>query len=447
MSETKSQNGEDFGEDGDQQVKLPYFWQLIENGGPNVEEQVLEALKSSKIGNEGEEEEEEEEGEDGAANIEKVPTFSNALKEVHPILNQTLLLWATQEGFVSIVELLTSKAQEANIIRDLIQVDETQLKIFEKWEQERERIRLLEEKLRLKAENPNAEEEEEEEQPEEEEGEDKVDFPTKVSREFGKESEPQGEEEPVLIPYEIKKVLEIGELGLYNGTYRPVSEEQLQAEEMEDEENRPLHTYKFIREGSGQTLYVNGDIYVGEYLNGEKNGVGTYIFASKVPKKVVKEDEDEEEEKKVDEPEPIAKYLSWYSGQWKDGKKEGSGIFFYPDGSRYVGEFLDNQRHGKGTYIYRSGDSFIGNWKNGIKDGEGVYKFANDKSQYNGVFNSGIFTTGQWRFANGTVYEGQYDNTGKPQGKGTFTFDSFGVHESGVFKDGRWYASGKIVSI
>ena len=40
---------------------------------------------------------------------------------------------------------------------------------------------------------------------------------------------------------------------------------------------------------------------------------------------------------------------SRYEGNWKKGKKEGSGKETFKNGSTFEGEFKDNQRHGQGT--------------------------------------------------------------------------------------------------
>ena len=37
-----------------------------------------------------------------------------------------------------------------------------------------------------------------------------------------------------------------------------------------------------------------------------------------------------------------------YVGEFKDGKRNGNGIFNSPDGSKYVGEFQDGKKHGQG---------------------------------------------------------------------------------------------------
>ena len=46
---------------------------------------------------------------------------------------------------------------------------------------------------------------------------------------------------------------------------------------------------------------------------------------------------------------------SSYTGEWKDSKKNGSGVFTWPDGRRYEGGYINDMRDGYGTYYWTSG--------------------------------------------------------------------------------------------
>jgi hypothetical protein len=45
----------------------------------------------------------------------------------------------------------------------------------------------------------------------------------------------------------------------------------------------------------------------------------------------------------------------------------------YDSGDRYNGEFKNGLKEGKGIYSYKNGDKYDGEWKNGVKDGSCVY--------------------------------------------------------------------------
>ena len=77
-------------------------------------------------------------------------------------------------------------------------------------------------------------------------------------------------------------------------------------------------------------------IYEGEYKNGKRNGQGTYYYDSG------------------------EKYI----GEWKDGLREGKGIFYWEDGTYWEGNFTNNEMNGKGNY-FDGEDSFPAEYRNG----------------------------------------------------------------------------------
>lgn len=67
---------------------------------------------------------------------------------------------------------------------------------------------------------------------------------------------------------------------------------------------------------------------------------------------------------------------SSYSGEWKDGKIEGRGVFLWVNGDRFEGEWKEDLQNGQGTFASADGSVYYGGWKNGLKDGDGVYRPA-----------------------------------------------------------------------
>ena len=118
-------------------------------------------------------------------------------------------------------------------------------------------------------------------------------------------------------------------------------EEYYEEEEEEEGENpNPLGVYEGDRnpetkkrEGKGKNTFVNGDVYEGEYVNGARQGAGTYTFK---------------------------KGKATYTGQYRDNKKEGNGKFTYPDGGEYTGTWIADKRQGQGLYKYPNGDTYEG---------------------------------------------------------------------------------------
>lgn len=68
-----------------------------------------------------------------------------------------------------------------------------------------------------------------------------------------------------------------------------------------------------------------------------------------------------------------------YTGDWKNDKKEGYGIYVWDDGQKYEGYWKNNLRHGNGTVIFENGESLTGRWTNGSLNGIAVKKSADGK--------------------------------------------------------------------
>ena len=70
-----------------------------------------------------------------------------------------------------------------------------------------------------------------------------------------------------------------------------------------------------------------------------------------------------------------------YVGQIMDGERCGKGTYYFSNGERYEGFFRNNNRHGVGTYFYTNGDFERGSFENGKKNGPFIYTFANGKKE------------------------------------------------------------------
>ena len=97
--------------------------------------------------------------------------------------------------------------------------------------------------------------------------------------------------------------------------------------------------------GSGAYKYSNGNVYNGEWKDGERNGSGDYKNSDG----------------------------GVYTGQWKDDYKNGQGTFKDSDGTVYTGQFKESSYNGQGTYTNINGVKFSGNWVNDKLEGKGPY--------------------------------------------------------------------------
>lgn len=70
-----------------------------------------------------------------------------------------------------------------------------------------------------------------------------------------------------------------------------------------------------------------------------------------------------------------------YVGQVMDGERCGKGTYYFANGERYEGFFRNNNRHGVGTYFYTNGDFERGSFENGKKNGPFIYTFSSGKKE------------------------------------------------------------------
>lgn len=97
------------------------------------------------------------------------------------------------------------------------------------------------------------------------------------------------------------------------------------------------------------------DRYEGEYLNGDRHGFGTYIYANG----------------------------NKYSGEYKNDRPNGRGTMTFSSGDKYIGEVKNGKRHGKGTYFYADGERLTGTWNdNEYVDAKNYRKVENENSNF-----------------------------------------------------------------
>ena len=105
-----------------------------------------------------------------------------------------------------------------------------------------------------------------------------------------------------------------------------------------------------LEDGNGRYIYKNGDIYDGYFKEGKKEGKGLYKYKDN---KIIK-----------------------YFGKWKNNKKNGEGIIYYDNGDEIEGIWDDDIMNNKKiVFRYNNGDTYILNfclislpisWKNKI---------------------------------------------------------------------------------
>ncbi|EGR33489.1 phosphatidylinositol-4-phosphate 5-kinase, putative [Ichthyophthirius multifiliis] len=158
------------------------------------------------------------------------------------------------------------------------------------------------------------------------------------------------------------------------------------------------------RHGYGVYKYVKtNERYEGEWVNGEKQGQGTYFYSNG----------------------------GKYQGQWLKNQKHGKGAYYYPSGSVYEGDWQDDKVNGFGIQIVKDSYRYEGQFQNGLKSGQGIFIFQ-DESSYEGNFlNDFINGSGNMNYANGDIYQGEFFNDMR-NGNGTYQY------ANGDIYDGEW---------
>jgi hypothetical protein len=125
-----------------------------------------------------------------------------------------------------------------------------------------------------------------------------------------------------------------------------------------------------------------------------------------------------------------------YAGNWKEGKRDGMGVQFYPDGARYEGFWAAGLRHGKGTLYQPNGSVYIGDWHQGLQCGFGTLVRAN-QDVYEGEWLNGK-REGQgihYYRAREKVYDGEWVNDQPKCGVSMAAADFFAPGDDGADAD------------
>lgn len=135
-------------------------------------------------------------------------------------------------------------------------------------------------------------------------------------------------------------------------------------------ENGDIYNGDFVegkRQGEGTYCAKSGSKYVGAWYNDKREGAGEMTFSTK--------DKDGRET-----------YHGSYEGNWKRDKKDGKGIYKHADGSVYDGDWKKDKMHGYGLYTFATKERYEGQFKSGNMHGKGVFIFKNgDQIQGNWV--------------------------------------------------------------
>lgn len=131
-----------------------------------------------------------------------------------------------------------------------------------------------------------------------------------------------------------------------------------------------------IFDGHGRRAFPNGEVYEGEYKDGQRHGRGRYAYADG----------------------------QVYDGYFRNNVKEGHGILWDAAGY-YDGEWKGGNKS-KGKMTFKDGSWFDGEWVNDSPEGWGMVREASGIIYEGGMKRGRYEGTGRMTLVDGTIYEG-----------------------------------------
>ena len=128
----------------------------------------------------------------------------------------------------------------------------------------------------------------------------------------------------------------------------------------------------------------NGNIYIGETDYGIRFGRGAFIFGAEETTYIGYWDKGLQfvKGKVFDKDNKII-----FEGEYKDGLRNGNGVYNYSGGEKYDGKFANGLRDGKGIFNWKNGLKWDGFFKKDEFDGEGT--FTDEKGSLKATFKDG----------------------------------------------------------
>lgn len=189
-----------------------------------------------------------------------------------------------------------------------------------------------------------------------------------------------------------------------------------------------------------EETYPDGSTYTGEWKDGKREGQGLFIAAVGDRYEGTWQDDLFHGDGKLID---AAGFI--YEGQWERNCPHGKGVSVSPDGTIIHGTFCNGVLHGSAKWVSHLGDTWEGEWVNGyFRNGKGII-CVEEGVRYEGDIREGVqWGQGQEVSPHG-VYEGEWVN-GRPSGQGEMKYADGGVYK-GEWVDGCWQGDGRLTNI
>jgi len=138
----------------------------------------------------------------------------------------------------------------------------------------------------------------------------------------------------------------------------------------------------------GTWKFANGDSYEGTFANDKKDGFGTLKLTSGTYVGHFVKDYFCGSGKLT------TTYGVTYEGQFKGGKLNGKAKCVCPDEYTHEGMYVNNEKNGFGKIVFANGQTYEGFFENDLYNGEGVLYFSDKKTFYKGTWKDGNMNDG-----------------------------------------------------
>ncbi len=192
--------------------------------------------------------------------------------------------------------------------------------------------------------------------------------------------------------------------------------------------------------GIGYYRWANGDVFLGSWKNDLKNGPGVFISQNGAIKPGVwKDNEYISSLSNSSLKQKLIKLVCNQNINYSNWNKC-IGYKTYKNG-RYIGYFKNGKRNGRGIYRWNSNITFVGFWKNGLEDGSGFYEWPNEEIFIGNVKSGNRTGVGFYKWTDGDVYLGDWRNN-KRTGQGTYIYTN-GTKKTGIWQNNKFISESK----
>mmetsp|Transcript_14936 Transcript_14936/g.16524 ORF Transcript_14936/g.16524 Transcript_14936/m.16524 type:complete len:462 (+) Transcript_14936:127-1512(+) len=127
----------------------------------------------------------------------------------------------------------------------------------------------------------------------------------------------------------------------------------------------------------------------------------------------------------------------YFVGTFVNGQRQGTGSYYWKDGSVYEGEWYQNTMHGKGKRVFSNGNVYTGSYVHGKRCGQGICHFTSSQPS-----KSDSSTKEEDDDHDGDVYEGMWEDD-VPHGHGRYYYARTQQSFEGTFEKGKRHGVGK----